>query len=224
MVRNALATMGLLAGLTAGILSADAAIADAGAEDSLLNRALQAASARHDDEAARLLRQAHQLDPFDLAPLIALGKLSLRIGAAEEAAEFFRAALAIEGDSREARRGLADAFVDLDRVDDALAVYDILISQDAGDGRAWNGKGQALDLAGRHDEARAAFRAALAVTPDDPEVLANLELSRSLASAPAESATNPDTVTPDTVTLALNAGTAAAGGPVGRPHSVGRDP
>jgi len=211
--------MCLLAGVTAGFLSADAAFADAGTKESLLIQALQAESARRDDQAAELLHQAHALDPFDLTPLLALGRLSLRIGAAEEAAEFFQAALAIERDNRDARRGLADAFVDLDRADDALAVYDVLISQDAGDGRAWNGKGLALDLAGRHDEAQAAFKTALAVVPDDPEVLANLELSRTLAEAPTES---PETS--GTVTLALNADTTVPGTVIAQPNTVGRDP
>ena len=219
MVRNVLATTCLLAGVTAGFLSADTAFADAGTKESLLIQALRAESARHDDQAAELLNQAHALDPFDLTPLLALGRLSLRNGATEEAAEFFRAALAIEGDNCDARRGLADAFVDLDRADDALVVYDTLISQDAGDGHAWNGKGLALDLAGRHDEAQAAFKAALAVIPDDPEVLANLALSRTLAEAPAE---GPDTS--DTVTLALNADTEVAGAIIVQPNTVGRDP
>ncbi len=219
MVRNALATMCLFAGVATGILSVDTAFADAGTKESLLIQALQAESARHDDQVAELLHQAHALDPFDLTPLLALGRLSLRIGATEEAAEFFQAALAIEGDNRDARRGLADAFVDLDRAEDALAVYDVLISQDAGDGLAWNGKGLALDLSGRHDEAQAAFKAALAIIPEDPQVLANLELSRTLAEAPAES---PEAT--DTVTLALNADTTVAGGVIAQPNTVGRDP
>lgn len=221
MDRRHLAIACVLASVIVGpLLGGGARAADLSSPSTFLALARQAEAGLRDDRAAELYRQAHEAHPFDPAPLTALGRLAVRIGAAVEAVEYFEAALAIERRDRDARLGLADAFVELDRGDEALSVYEALLAEDAGDGRAWNGKGLALDLAGRYDEAQAAYRAGLAVAPDDREIRANLDLSQTLAAAPAE-----PSAAADGVTLALNAGdTGAAVEPAARTHSVAREP
>ena len=218
MNRNTLAIAALIAGVIAGSFPGNAARAEGpSTSTALLALAGQAEAGNRDVRAAELYREAHEAAPFDPAPLSALGSLALRNGEADEAAAYFRAALAIDRRDAVARHGLADALLDLDRADEALALYDALLAEDAGDHRAWNGKGLALDLAGRNDEARSAYRAALALSPDDDGIRANLDLSRSLAAAPAEPAASQGGVT-----LALNDGAPAV--LPAQPVSVRRDP
>lgn len=200
MNRNSLAVAALIAGVVAGSLLSGHVRADGrSTSTALLALAGQAAAGKRDGRAVELYGQAHEANPFDVAPLSALGRLALRTGEANEAVRYFRAALAIDPRASDARHGLADAMLDLDRADEALGMYEALLAENAGDARAWNGKGLALDLVGRFDEAHAAYRAALALLPGDDEIRANLDQSRSLASAPAEPAANQGGIT-----LALN--------------------
>lgn len=237
MDRRHLAVACLVASVIAGSLQVGGARADdlSTASGSLLTLARQEENAHRDDRAAALYRQAHEAHPFDPEPLASLGRLAARIGAADEAVRYFEAALALQRRHRDARHGLADAFVELDRSAEALSMYEALLAEDASDGRAWNGKGLALDLEGRHDEAQTAYRLGLAVAPDDVALRNNLDLSRALAAAPDEPATAPASVTvtgttvtgvpADRVSLALNAeGTGVSGEPGAPSSSAGRDP
>ncbi|MEQ8817836.1 MAG: tetratricopeptide repeat protein [Thalassobaculum sp.] len=217
MNRNTLAVAALIAGVLAAPLLGNHARAEGpSTSTALLALAGQAEAGNRDVRAAELYREAHEVDPYDPAPLSALGSLALRNGETDEAAAFFRAVLAIDPRHDDARHGLADALLDLDRAVEALALYDALLAQDAADHRAWNGKGLALDLAGRNDEAQLAYRAALALSPGNDGIRANLEVSRSLAAAPAESPASQAGVT-----LALNDGAAPL--PV-QPVSARRNP
>lgn len=209
----------MLASLVAAALPGTAALAGSGAP-ALLAMAREAEAGDRAAAAALLYRRAHQADPFDPQPLRALGRIAMANGEAEEAERYFTAALAAAPGDREDRHGLAAAYLDQDRAEDALSLYDALLSQDAADARAWNGRGLALDLAGRHDEARAAWIAGLTVAPDDPGILANLDTPRHphLGSAPPEPGTD------RLAALALNTAPPSGTGAVLPPHSVPRDP
>lgn len=146
----------------------------------LMRMAKQAESAGRDENAAALYRQAHELHPFDSAPLTAWGFLANRVGAHDQAIDIFEKALAVDGKDRDARRGLANALVNLDRPQEALAHYDALIAQDPEDHRAWNGKGVTLDLLGEHAAAQESYREGLAAAPENPSLANNLGLSLAL--------------------------------------------
>ncbi len=210
----------LLAGVVAGTLVGGEARSERlSTSTALLSLARQAQAGDRDDRAAELYREAHQVNPFDPAPLTGLGQLAMRNGEALEAVEFFEAALALSRGDREARHGLADALLEMDRAEEARPLYERLLAEDAGDGRAWNGLGLALDLTGRHDEAQAAYRAGLALSPDNEEILANLDASRTLAAAPVET-----TLGSDGMTLAPNAEAGSVAVSSARPVPAGRDP
>lgn len=147
----------------------------------LLRMAHQAEAAGRDENAAALYRQAHELHPFESKPLTSWGFLANRVGSYEQAVDIFRSALSVDEDDRDARRGLANAYVNLDNPDEALAMYDVLLDDRPDDYRAWNGKGVAFDMLGRHVEAEAAYREGLAAAPDNPSLANNLGLSLALA-------------------------------------------
>lgn len=220
MNRKPLTAALLIAGVIAGtLLSGEACAQGPSTSAALIALARQAEAGDRDARASELYRQAHEANPFDPAPLSALGQLAIRNGEAGDAVAFFRAALALERRDREARHGLGDAWIEMDEAEEALAIFDSLLAEDAGDLRAWNGKGVALDLAGRHDEAQVAYRTGLALSPDDPELLANLDASQVLAA---------EALAPrlgqDAVTLALNADGGAGGQLPTQPNSGRRDP
>jgi Flp pilus assembly protein TadD len=146
----------------------------------LMRMAKQAESAGRDENAAALYRQAHELHPFDSAPLTAWGFLANRVGAHDQAIDIFEKALAVDGKDRDARRGLANALVNMDRPQEALTHYEGLIAQDPEDYRAWNGKGVTLDLLGEHAAAQESYREGLAAAPENPSLANNLGLSLAL--------------------------------------------
>jgi len=146
----------------------------------LMRMAKQSEASGRDENAAALYRQAHELHPFNSEPLTAWGFLANRVGAHEQAVEIFDKSLAVDDGDRNARRGLANALVSLDRPEEALAHYDALIDSDAEDFRAWNGKGVVLDLLGEHAAAQEAYREGLAVSPENPSLANNLGLSLAL--------------------------------------------
>ncbi len=146
----------------------------------LMRMAKQAEAAGRDENAVALYRQAHELHPFDSAPLTAWGFLANRVGALVQAVDIFETALSIDEFDGDARRGLANAYVNLDQPEDALVLYDALIDWDPYDHRAWNGKGVALDMLARHSEAQVAYREGLAAAPGNPNLSNNLGLSLAL--------------------------------------------
>ena len=147
----------------------------------LLRMVHQAESAGRDVNAAALYRLAHEQHPFDSAPLTSWGFLANRIGSYEQAADIFRSALSVDADDRDARRGLANALVNLDQPDDALGLYQELLTAFPDDHRAWNGVGVALDMLGRHGDAQVAYREGLNAAPDNLTLANNLGLSLALA-------------------------------------------
>lgn len=197
--------------LAASIVATGAASAADGPRGvaGLMQLAGNAEAEGRDDRAAALYRRAHESDPSATAPLTAWGLLASRIGEPEQAVILFRAALAIEGHDRVARHGLADALVELDRGSEALSLYDALLTEDPGDGWAWNGKGTSLVLLGRADEAHVAFRTGLANAEADPDLRAALE---DALAADTLSATPVPDAAPTDMTLALNTLTSAPSG------------
>lgn len=168
MALRELAAACLLAGTLLGIpgaLTAGEPQAESQSLTTMMRLAVQAEADGHAATAAALYRQAHEAHPFAADPLAAWGLLANRLGEAETAIELFQAALAAEGGHRAARRGLGAALLSLDRGEEALTVYERLLTEDASDVDAWNGKGLALDHLGDYQAAQRAYRTGLAAAP-----------------------------------------------------------
>ncbi|MVT55433.1 tetratricopeptide repeat protein [Bradyrhizobium yuanmingense] len=75
---------------------------------------------------------------------------------------------------------LARVLLARQRPDEALDVLDQVLLAAPADLRALNAKGVVLDSEGRHREAQALYRQALATTPDNPVLSNNLKLSLAL--------------------------------------------
>lgn len=146
----------------------------------LMRMAKHAEASGRDENAAALYRQAHELHPFDSAPLTGWGFLANRVGAHDQAVDIFTKAVSVDETDTDARRGLANALVNLDRPQEALGHYEALLDRDPEDFRAWNGKGVVLDLLGEHLAAQEAYREGLAAAPDNLSLANNLGLSLAL--------------------------------------------
>lgn len=100
-----------------------------------------AAELRGDNRLAiELYRRAQEAFPWAGAPLTGWGLLAARLGAAEQAATLLTAALDIDPEDIEAAAGLAEVLVDLDRLDEALPVYEMVLRIDPSDVAAREGR------------------------------------------------------------------------------------
>lgn len=124
--------------------------------------------------------QALKADPEDLEALAALGRLSLRGGDAAGAAAYFRQIRLLDPDEVGGLTGIATAYLEARRPDEALALLE-----------GWKGpadprlpfvRGMALEALRRWPEAAAAFGE---VGRDEPELWANARLNRAFALAQA---------------------------------------
>ena len=111
---------------------------------------LAAAAERRGDHrmAIALYRRAQEAFPWTSAPLTGWGLLAARLGAAEQAATLLAAAVDIDPDDIDAAAGLADALVDLDRLDEALSAYELVLRIDPSDLAALDGRQHVLALIG----------------------------------------------------------------------------
>jgi len=78
----------------------------------------------------------------------------------------------------------AAALIASERSTEAIPVLNQGLSTTPGYGRLWSLKGAALDQQERYAEARQHYDRALRITPNDPNVMANLGLSHALAGDP----------------------------------------
>jgi tetratricopeptide (TPR) repeat protein len=92
----------------------------------------------------------------------------------QEAANSFREALKTKGGLPEALIGLGDCLLHLECSEEALAIFEQCLSNNAERERAMFGKAVALQKLARYEEADRAYRELLQITPDRPEPLANL--------------------------------------------------
>ena len=132
--------------------------------------------------AAQLYFRAAELQPENSAVAVKLGFALFKTGGAADAEKIFRAALHAEPKNAEALRGLAHSLVTQGRAAAALPVYRQAIAA-AGqpDARIYAGLGAALDMIGKHAEARAAYAAGLKLAPEDFGLKNNLALSYAMS-------------------------------------------
>lgn len=130
--------------------------------------------------AAGFYRRAAAMNPDDPGPLVSLGKVMLQAGRPATAVAAFRAALRVRSTEREALHGLGNAFVLLDQPEKAAAEFRAA-NKIAPKAKTWNGLGVALDMAGHHAKAQAAYAAGLDAAPDNTSLLNNYGLSLALS-------------------------------------------
>ncbi|WP_229176853.1 tetratricopeptide repeat protein [Bradyrhizobium ivorense] len=109
--------------------------------------------------------------------------------------ETLRDALKQQPDNVDAAIPLARSLLARKCPDEALEVLDTVLSAAPGDLRALNAKGVVLDHEGRHQEAQALYREALATQPANPMLRNNLKLSLALEgkAEPATASSQPQT-------------------------------
>jgi Flp pilus assembly protein TadD len=138
-----------------------------------------AAYARREyDVAAQLYFRASELQPKNVNVIVKLGFALFKSGSAADAEKIFRVALGKDHDNGDALRGLGHSLVRQGRAAEAIPIYrHALAGPDKGDVRVYAGLGAALDMVGKHGDARAAYQAGLAIAPKDFGLRNNLALS-----------------------------------------------
>lgn len=110
--------------------------------------------------------------------LILLGRALAEAGAHERASDAFRRALVREPGNPEALLGFGISLLALGDIDKSIQFLEQLVNEGAGtDTKRYSALGAALDSAGRHDQAVAAYTAGLDIRPDDLDLKSNLALS-----------------------------------------------
>lgn len=117
------------------------------------------------DEAERLLRDCIRIDPGRPDIHANLGNLLNTRGQSNEAEMAYRKASSVDPSFRPARLGLARLLCKTGRGDDAAEEALILLGRNRKDAEALNVLGSARRLQQRPEEAEAAFREALSVSP-----------------------------------------------------------
>jgi Flp pilus assembly protein TadD len=130
---------------------------------------------RLDLDALVVYSEAEPVSPFYISSKIAEAWTLLRLERADSALATLQA-LVDETQSPRARRALADALRSVDRFDDALAIYQALVAeaQAAGAPVDWDlyyARGIAYERTGRWPLAEADFQSALAIVPNEAQVL-----------------------------------------------------
>jgi Flp pilus assembly protein TadD len=120
---------------------------------------------------------AYAAHPADAEVASRYAKLLLQTGDPERARDVLA-----EARRRNPRDALllqteAQVLLEVGLAGQALALFDEHLRWARSDARSLNGRGIALDMLGRHQEARAAYRAARAADPQNPVITGNLALS-----------------------------------------------
>ena len=151
-----------------------------------VRRADEARLAGNPDTAIPLYERALQANPDGVEAKLGLGQSFLSVGAGDEAAAQFRDVLAKRSGDNAARRGLAGALISMGQPALAEQQVDAALRSDAGDYRALNLLGVALDLQGRHAEAQANYRRGIEMAPDYVTLRSNYGLSLAITGPPQD--------------------------------------
>ncbi len=136
--------------------------------------------------AVHLYFRAAELQPNDIEINTKLGFALFKTGSTPDAEKVFRAVLGKSPRQTDATRGLAHSLVGQNKANDAIPIYRQAI-EEAGaqpDPRLYSGLGAALDMIGKHADARAAYETGLKLRPNDPALRNNLAMSYILSGQP----------------------------------------
>ena len=132
-----------------------------------LGRAAHLAEQGKHEQAAQLIMAHLREHPDEPRGLAQLGQTAMRLGALGQAEHFLRRALARGERSLETRRALAGVLNQQERLQDALALFELL-ERESDDDVLPAVRGQILARLGRHEEALAAQEAVARKHPDNP--------------------------------------------------------
>jgi Flp pilus assembly protein TadD len=132
--------------------------------------------------AAQLYFRAAELQPDKSAVMVKLGFALFKTGGAADAEKIFRVALEKEPKNADALRGLAHSLVTQGRAAESLPIYrQAIAAAGTPDSRIYAGLGAALDMVGKHEEARTAYAAGLKLAPKDFGLRNNLAISYAMS-------------------------------------------
>jgi len=147
--------------------------------------------ARTNIETQELLAQAafwsreYQLNPADLEASVKLASSVRKMGNPSKAAEITQTSRALYPNDPYLLAEHSAALIALERGQEALKPLDKALHSAPGYARLWSLKGAALDQISKYNEARQHYNRALQITPNDPNIMANMGLSFALAGDPA---------------------------------------
>ena len=157
-------------------------------EDLAVDRFLPATRQMRDAiETQELFAQAafwsheYDLNPGDLESAIKLASAVRKLGNPGRAVEITRTTRALYPRDPYLMAEYAAALIASERANEALPILDQGLASTPSYGRLWSLKGAALDQQERYVEARQHYGRALRITPNDPNVMANLGLSFALS-------------------------------------------
>jgi tetratricopeptide (TPR) repeat protein len=139
------------------------------------------AAGKHGD-ALTAFRDAHDLDPNESSPMLALGALSLRMDKIHDAVRWFESAARAKPDRQDAHVHLIDAYARLGRHDDAETEFYLALhcagrddsTPGEHDAMAYANIAESLADRGNHAKAIWCLREALRIDPDLPRANARL--------------------------------------------------
>lgn len=126
----------------------------------------------------------YDLNPADLEAAIKLASVVRKMGNPGRAIEITQTTRAIYPKDPYLTAEYAAALISAERGQEAIPILDGGLRAAPGYGRLWSLKGAALDQTEEYDLARRHYGRALQITPNDPNVMANLGLSYALSGDP----------------------------------------
>jgi Flp pilus assembly protein TadD len=126
--------------------------------------------------AAQFYTRAHELEPTRIEPLMDLAQVYTQAGSAKDAAGAYEEVLRIDDKNADALRGLANLQLQTGDAAGAATNLRLALAQRP-DWRAENSLGVANDMLGDRAGAQAAYRAGLALSPGNLQLMDNLGLS-----------------------------------------------
>ena len=126
----------------------------------------------------------YQLNPADLEAAVNLAATVRKMGNASKAVEITQTTRALYPTDPYLTAEYAAALIASERGAEAVQPLDTALRSAPGYARLWSLKGAALDQMEKYDLARKHYMHALKITPNDPNVMANLGLSYALSGDP----------------------------------------
>jgi tetratricopeptide (TPR) repeat protein len=124
-------------------------------------------------QAEAIYREVLKRNPDNLNALHSLGLIFIETRRPEQAADFFRRAIEIDGTRRAFHNNLGHALQDLGRLEAALESYENAIRRDPNYVSAFYNRGNAARALGRLDLALASYDKVIELSPNDAETFNN---------------------------------------------------